>query len=661
MPRKIRCSFSASRRRLQAGRGFPLVAALALAGLATVPVRAASQAGWKWLGGPETANAAALAVDPANPRVVYAGTGTSGMYKTVNGGGAWLPINRGLPDPAVRAVAVNPHDPKEVFLQAPNNTGGVYLSSDGGSNWVAQPQGHLPALFDARDDTMFAWNGAAIFWSIDRGFTWMFRGGVPDSPISALARDTVDPNVFFASTYGGLFKSTNGGSTFTRQSTPIVFAQGGGTTTVVTDPAAPGAVYVSTFAGIWKSADSGASWRLATRGLRGLRDHRRLVETFLAVPTSPVTLYAVVSDSLSRSELYRSTDAAATWVDQGFFGAGALTFSVLAAAPSDPDILYAGHPFEVPGVFTSTDGGRSWSFAGSGLASPFQGVTFQPGSLGGLYALGATAWKSIDGGATWRDLKIHLDTLQLEPLHPDTLAAIHYGAFTSSADGGQSWSQPQFPPACLALTEIVLAPSPRPSLYALTTITQNDCLSSPGLRSTDGGRTWHEIPELGNAVGLVLDPADLTTLYAARFTETDIVKSSDGGKTWTVVSPSPAPATGGRPVGLAISPLSGELYLTITGGAVFTSPDRGQSWQASTLPLPPLTQPTLVADPYVASRVYAVGSKSLLRSDDGGRSWLSPARGLTRSVLLQGVTAAPDGALFVATNNGIFSLAPGPP
>jgi photosystem II stability/assembly factor-like uncharacterized protein len=641
----------------QAGLGSVWLAVI-LPALGAGPAWGAGQGVWEWIGGPEAASVAAIAVDPSDPRIVYAGTEFSGLYKTVNGGVGWAPMNRGLPGITIPEVVINPHDPREVFAGSSDGLAGVYLSSDGGANWVWQPQGPLPAVFDAGDDTMFGFRGPVVFSSIDGGFTWMFAGRLPDGAIiSSLARDSADPNVFYAASFFALYRSTDGGASFTLQATPDVL----GPASVTVDAAAPGTVYLSTRAGIWKSVDSGASWSLAIRGLRGLRNHNREVQVFRVVATSPAILYAVLVDKSFRSELYRSTDGAATWVDQGFFGTGGgQSFSILAASAAAPDLLYAGDPFQVSGLFKSSNAGRSWTFVDHELASFLSGVTFQPGPRGGLYALGASTWKSTDGGTTWKDLKRPLSSLLVDPADPDRLDAIQAGGFTTSADGGRTWSKVQLPPACMELTEIVVAPSSPPVLYALTDNTTNACANHPGLSSTDGGRTWREIPELDNAIGLVVDPADPKTLYAARWTETDLIKSRDEGRSWTMVGPSLASLTGGRPLRLAIA-RSGELFLTLSDGAIFTSRDHGRSWQpAGPLPLPDFTLTRLIPDPYVVDRVFALGPRSLFRSDDGGRSWVSTGRGLTRSAFPQSVAVSPDGTLFVAANDGIFSLAPPP-
>ncbi len=83
-----------------------------------------------------------LAIDPKTTTTLYAGTDTGGAYKSTNGGGSWSPINTGLVNsgnPALKcwvaALAVNPATPGIVY--AGTEDSGVFKSTDGGSHWNA--------------------------------------------------------------------------------------------------------------------------------------------------------------------------------------------------------------------------------------------------------------------------------------------------------------------------------------------------------------------------------------------------------------------------------------------------------------------------------------------------------------------------------------------
>lgn len=74
-----------------------------------------------------------FAVDPTNPKVMYAAL-RDGIFKSMNTGELWKPLGRGLKN--VAAVAVNPKQPREVY--AATMAGVLYRSRDGGQTW--QPQ-----------------------------------------------------------------------------------------------------------------------------------------------------------------------------------------------------------------------------------------------------------------------------------------------------------------------------------------------------------------------------------------------------------------------------------------------------------------------------------------------------------------------------------------
>ena len=74
----------------------------------------------------------ALAADPTNPSIIYAGT-SSGVYKSVDAGATFSPMSTGLTALSVSSFAINPVQPTEVFVGT--TTGGVFQSGDGGSTW----------------------------------------------------------------------------------------------------------------------------------------------------------------------------------------------------------------------------------------------------------------------------------------------------------------------------------------------------------------------------------------------------------------------------------------------------------------------------------------------------------------------------------------------
>ncbi len=73
-----------------------------------------------------------VAVSAGSPSTAYVGTGNGGIYKTTNAGGAWTPVNSGLREVSVNAIAVDPINPLTVYAATPLN---CYKSTDGGDAW----------------------------------------------------------------------------------------------------------------------------------------------------------------------------------------------------------------------------------------------------------------------------------------------------------------------------------------------------------------------------------------------------------------------------------------------------------------------------------------------------------------------------------------------
>src|SRR2546426_472388 len=82
--------------------------------------------------GPEDGIVNALAVDPATPATVYAGTDGAGVFKSVNGGGSWATVNTGLTNQRVSAMAIDPVTPATVYA---GTLSGLFKSVNGGGSW----------------------------------------------------------------------------------------------------------------------------------------------------------------------------------------------------------------------------------------------------------------------------------------------------------------------------------------------------------------------------------------------------------------------------------------------------------------------------------------------------------------------------------------------
>jgi photosystem II stability/assembly factor-like uncharacterized protein len=165
----------------------------------------------------------ALAIDPITPTTLYAGVFCS-MYKSTNGGGSWSAINVGLSNlgfvACPNALAIDLITPTTLY--AGTQDGGVFKSTNGGSNWVNTGLSSLGTVYALAIDlitptTLYAGTqDGGVFKSTNGGSNWStMNTGLPIdtsrttaaiTPIRALA---LAPTTLYAGTKGGVFTFTN--------------------------------------------------------------------------------------------------------------------------------------------------------------------------------------------------------------------------------------------------------------------------------------------------------------------------------------------------------------------------------------------------------------------------------------------------------------------
>jgi photosystem II stability/assembly factor-like uncharacterized protein len=250
-----------------------------------------------------------LAISPANPSTLYAGT-YGGIFKSTDGGGTWFATNSGLSNGDASIVRVLAFDnlPTYSVLYAGTNNG-LYRSSDGGNTWsatnfsggwgggveslVIDPKTTPHTLYVPRRD-YYSSDGDATQKSTDGGNTWT------DIKYKVAAVDTkMTPSTLYASNLDGwdngergFFKSTDGGTTWECPTTPDIAVS----LLVVIDPTTTPSTLYATRGEIIKSTDGGITWsQIVRRATRTL-----FIDTSSATATTPSTLYLGTMDSDSQ-------------------------------------------------------------------------------------------------------------------------------------------------------------------------------------------------------------------------------------------------------------------------------------------------------------------------------------------------------------------------
>ncbi len=342
------------------------------------------------------------------------------------------------------------------------------------------------------------------------GSNWTFIGpsqvpgnGGGAGRINCLAFHPTDPNTLFVGTAcGGLWKSTDGGSTWTSNTDLLPSLS---ISEIIIDSADPNIMYIATgdkygiywqyetighySAGVMKSTDGGATWN--QMGLNYTQNNITIIQRLIMSPANHNILHAATNNGI-----YKSLDAGVTWTNQ-------LTgkFYDIEYCPTNSNIVYTG---DSTGFEQSTDGGASWNYI-SGVTSTGRtsiSVTTADSSVVYIWSEGGGLYYSSNFGVTF--------TQRTDPLSVTNA----YGYY-----------------------DCVLDISPL----------NKNILLAGGLivaLSTDGGNTWNAISDwgtwpAGNYVhadnhDLKFAPASSQIIYSLN--DGGIFKSTDQGATWTDLS-----------------------------------------------------------------------------------------------------------------------------
>ena len=317
--------------------------------------------------------------------------------------------------------------------------------------------------------------------------------------------------------------------------------------------------------GVWKTTDAGASWKPEFQ-----HESVASIGAIAVDPQDPNVIYLGTGEPALRGDIsdgdgmYKSVDGGATWMHIGLNDTRHIARILID--PYDPNIIFVaaiGHaygPNEERGVFRSTDAGKTWqkvlykddktgaidlTFAATNshvlYAALYQEVRTPWGfSSGGA---GSGIYKSVDGGATWKQLEGHglpegvLGRIGIavgaDPQRVYALIEAKKGGLYRSDDGGKNWQfvngNHNFTQRAWYFTNVYADPKNTDTLYILNT----------GMyRSTDGGQTFKNInAPHGDRHDLWIDPTN-----TARMIEADdggATISEDGGQTWSTENNQP--------------------------------------------------------------------------------------------------------------------------
>ena len=187
------------------------------------------------------------------------------------------------------------------------------------------------------------------------------------------------------------------------------------------------------------------------------------------------------------------------------------------------------------------------------------------------------------------------------------------------------------------------------------------------LKSTDGGGNWAASNDgLGGlpVYALAVDPSDASTLYAGTDGGSGVYKSTNGGATWEALTKSGAAYV----TCLAVDPrnpstiyagaLSAPLHYNVRQAYIIKSTDGGASWVQLNGGFGgvPSAVDSLAVDPVTPSTVYAGTYNGLYKTTDGGASWVFVTGKYTSSVAIDPLNPA---TIYILSGGGVFKTTDG--
>ena len=579
-----------------------------------------------------------------NENIIYAGSASGGIFASTNFGATWTPVFDKQPYLSIGDIEIDPNNDSIIYAGTGEpNTGGGSITYDG--------------------------NG--IYKSINAGRAWRNIGLDSVGTIGKVAVAKTNSNIIYVAAVGniyqkntnkGLYKSTNGGSTWKRV---LYISDSTSVNDVAVSPVDANTLYAATWerisrpdvriyggvtSNLFKSTDGGTHWtKLFTD------DANRGKITIGIPPTNANLLYvSMANKDGSFRAIYKYNGTAFTTISNGVFGATTYTwwFGGIKCHPTNENIVY----YSDFNLYRTTNGGTSWQTVAGASHVDQHAVCVQPtnnqkvviGNDGGLYtstnALANITFRNLPNTQVY-DLDVYKgDEKSVSAAFQDnSFGRTSTQAITAwqSFGGGDG-------------VEIRVNPTDKTETYSS---------QYGGLNITTNGISGSD--RFNWRCPIRLDPVNPAIRYMGT---NKVYKFNPSQNKWTAISGDLTNGKGSGNFGtittLAVAPTNNSyIYSGSDDGQVYVTKNGGTSWQKITSGLPVLwatfiktdrTNPEIAYVGFSGFR-YGFTDAHIYKTTNAGASWTRISNDLPQVPVNDlEIDPANPNLLYLATDIGVY-------
>ncbi|MBI5474181.1 MAG: T9SS type A sorting domain-containing protein [Ignavibacteriae bacterium] len=622
-----------------------------------------------------------VAVHPTDPNIAYIGAAAGGLWKTTNGGTSWSVLSEAFAINTFGAIAIDPNNPNVVYagtgevmasFNLQNLDGrGLYKSTNGGATWTqitngfgAQTHFGMIAVNPNNSNIVIACLGSGysfigslqnegVWRSTDAGTTWGKVINV-DNAFDVVFHPTIAGKVYAAAGNGaGVFVSTDHGATWTTANNGLSLASLSRIQIAIAN-SAPSTMYAYIFNGtetrVYKTTDGAASWSQISVGVRlsGTYDGTNWVDqawydaTIAVKPNDPNFVLT------GNVEIHRTTNGAdfsPLRLTSGPFG-GTRAWDCpthtdihrIVYSVSNPNVAYLGCD---GGIYKSTDGGNTFASVNAAISTiQFYRIASHPTNrnfiIGGAQDNGN--YKTSDAGATPWALTTTGDGMEclIDYASPNVVfMSTQNGNILRSLSGGDygtySNARPSWETTPNWTTPLIIHPTDHNTLYTA---------SRRIWRSTNQGSSWTSLTgtiassDVINGLAQGRTNPNIMIASASGYSNSNpqVLVSTDGGFNWTDVALKIPGGT--RYVSrVVVHPLDhNTLFVVRSGfgsGKLYMSNDLGQTWTNMTGDLADVPASDFFVDPQRPRHWYIANDLGVYLSTNRGLNWSRQSSGIS--------------------------------